>query len=107
MNKALEVARSEKTVGKSLDAEVTLYLNGAMEASELEAFDLQTMFIVSKVTVCQAGGPADAAGALSGVTVAVEPSQAPKCARCWAHHEAVGSDEAHPDLCPRCAGVVG
>ena len=107
VNKALEVARSEKTVGKSLDAEVTLYLNGAMAAAELEAFDLQTMFIVSKVTVCEAGGPADAAGALSGVTVAVEPSQAPKCARCWAHHEAVGSNEAHPELCPRCAGVVG
>ena len=35
MNKALELARGDKTVGKSLDARVTLYLDGAMSAGAM------------------------------------------------------------------------
>jgi isoleucyl-tRNA synthetase len=29
-----------------------------------------------------------------------------KCARCWCFDPAVGNDPEHPELCPRCAGVV-
>ena len=34
--------------------------------------------------------------------VAVVPSTAPKCTRCWHHREDVGSNETHPELCGRC-----
>ena len=106
VNKALELARSEKTIGKSLDARITLYLNGAVKPEELEGFDLKTLFIVSGVQVCESGGEELEAGAQSGVKVKVESSDAPKCARCWTHDARVGEDPAHPDLCPRCAAVV-
>jgi len=106
VNKALELARSEKTIGKSLDARITLYLNGAVKPEELEGFELKTLFIVSGVQVCESGGEELEAGAQSGVKVKVESSDAPKCARCWTHDARVGEDPAHPDLCPRCAAVV-
>ncbi len=71
VNKALELARGEKTVGKSLDARITLYLNGAVKHEELEGFDLKTLFIVSGVQVCETGGEELEAGAQSGVKVKV------------------------------------
>ena len=38
-----------------------------------------------------------------GVTVAVKPSEAPKCSRCWTHSELV---DPETELCPRCAAVL-
>jgi isoleucyl-tRNA synthetase len=29
-----------------------------------------------------------------------------KCERCWKYDTAIGSDEAHPTVCPRCATVL-
>jgi isoleucyl-tRNA synthetase len=38
----------------------------------------------------------------------VEVSKTPdaKCERCWRHKPGVGSVEAHPTLCGRCADAV-
>ena len=74
---------------------------------DLEGYDLPSILIVSKVTV----QPNSTSGAYQGVafpglSVDVAPATAPKCIRCWCHHEDVGKDEAHPELCPRCAAVV-
>jgi predicted amidophosphoribosyltransferase len=33
----------------------------------------------------------------------VEPSQAPKCSRCWTHNTQV---DPETELCPRCAQVL-
>ena len=101
VNKALELARAEKRIGKSLDAEITVFLNGAMKAEELEGIDLRTVCIVSAVTVAENGGEELPVGAFSGVKVSVKPSEASKCVRCWTHGEV---DEN--GLCPRCAAVV-
>ncbi len=105
--KALEGARGAKVIGKPLDAEVTVYLGDALKAETLEGVDLRTVCIVSKAAVLAEAGPEELeAGANCGVKVAVRPSEAPKCARCWTHDEHVGEDAGHPDLCPRCAGVI-
>ena len=101
VNKALELARAEKRIGKSLDAEITVYLNGAMKAEELAGIDLKTVCIVSAAAVEEDGGEALPVGAFSGVKVSVKPSEASKCVRCWTHGE---TDEN--GLCPRCAAVV-
>jgi isoleucyl-tRNA synthetase len=109
VNKALENARAEKTVGKSLDAEVTLYFNDEGWKSfegRLENADLKTLFIVSKVTAVKGSGQGYEGVEFPGVTVKVEASAAPKCVRCWTHDEGVGSDHEHPDLCPRCAAAI-
>ena len=45
--------------------------------------------------------------AVPGLTVRVEASSLPKCPRCWTHSAGIGSDEKHPELCPRCAKAVG
>ena len=104
--KALELARGEKTIGKGLDAEVTLWLGSELKPEALDGFDLKTIFIVSRVTVMTGETEGLEKGANTGVQVGVKASQAPKCSRCWAHDEHVGEDPDHPELCPRCAGVV-
>ncbi|SBW11452.1 Isoleucine--tRNA ligase [uncultured Eubacteriales bacterium] len=95
VNKALEAARTEKTIGKSLEAAIVVCGDHAKAlAGENESF-LAEIFIVSKVTL-------DAAA--EGVKVAA--AQGEKCERCWMVSEDVGSDHDHPTLCPRCAHVV-
>jgi isoleucyl-tRNA synthetase len=29
-----------------------------------------------------------------------------KCARCWCYSEELGSDAAHPAICPKCLAAV-
>ncbi|HWG77013.1 MAG TPA: isoleucine--tRNA ligase [Steroidobacteraceae bacterium] len=50
--------------------------------------------------------PADAVAcaSLPGVWLAVRPSAAAKCVRCWHHRADVGAEAAHPELCGRCVG---
>ena len=105
VNKALETARGQKLVGKSLDAEVTLYLTaeGKEAFDAMGQHDLAAVCIVSKVTVVEGEGQGVAGENFPGVTIAVAPSQAPKCSRCWAHNDQV---DAETELCPRCAGVL-
>ncbi len=105
VNKALEAARAQKLVGKSLDAEVTLYLSaeGKKAFDAMGQHDLAAVCIVSKVTVAEGEGQGVAGENFPGVTIAVAPSLAPKCSRCWTHNDQV---DAETELCPRCAGVL-
>ena len=97
VNGALETARSEKKIGKSLEAAVavTVPAEDAFLAGMDEEY-LADLFIVSQAEVTV------------GETLAVEVSSAKgeKCERCWKHHIKVGSHTEHPALCPRCAKVV-
>lgn len=104
VNKALESARGQKLVGKSLDAEITLYLSDEGKAAfqAMGQKDLAEICIVSKVTVVEGAGEGLKGENFPGVTVAVAPSVAPKCSRCWTHSEQVDSET---ELCPRCAAV--
>ena len=100
VNKALELARAEKKVGKPLDAELTLYVEDAATLEALRELDLCALFIVSDVTLEQGKGGVQ--GEYMGVEV--RASDKPKCARCWCHDDAVAADSG---LCPRCAGILG
>ena len=108
VNKALELARSDKLIGKSLDAEVTLYLDDTASAAfdEISGKDLRTLFIVSAVNTVRGSGSGHAGVEFPGVTVSVRASDAPKCSRCWTHDGNVGKNTEHPELCPRCFNVV-
>ena len=112
VNAALESARAQKKIGKSLEAKVTLVtqqpqpqLDGLKAAFENQWADL---FIVSQVEVKEDAGLYDTAAetTVEGVRVLVEEAAGEKCERCWKHDGAVGQDAAHPTLCPRCAQVV-
>jgi isoleucyl-tRNA synthetase len=43
---------------------------------------------------------------LDGLAVHVVPAEGEKCERCWIVTPDVGKNEAHPDICPRCADVI-
>jgi isoleucyl-tRNA synthetase len=105
VNKALETARKEKTVGKSLEATVTIYTNQQL-ADELAKLDDELRFVLltSKVEVAVVNGqPADTlATDLANLWLKVRTADGVKCDRCWHVSEDVGQHQAHPDLCGRC-----
>lgn len=108
VNKALELARNEKIIGKPLEASVTLYVAGAAKADfeKIADMPLHKYFIVSEVEVVHGPGDGLAGENFAGVTVSVKPCEAEKCVRCWTHSHSVGNDSRHPELCSRCADVV-
>ncbi|EGY51564.1 isoleucine--tRNA ligase [Neisseria shayeganii 871] len=94
---AIEPLRADKSVGSSLQAEVAL--TAPAEAyGYLKALgdELRFALLVSKVGLQE--GEEWAA--------AVQPSQAPKCERCWHYTEAVGVRADHPTICGRCADNI-
>ena len=109
VNKALELARAEKTVGKPLDAKVTLYVGEDAKAAweSVKGANLAELCIVSELEVSETPVEGWAGESVQGLTVKVEASTLPKCPRCWTHSAGIGTDEKHPELCPRCAKAVG
>ena len=107
VNKALENARNQKTIGKSLEAQVTLKADGELYdfLKENEAV-LEPVFIVSKV-VLEQGAAAQTTAETEGLEVTVSKAHGEKCERCWAYSDTVGKDEKHPTLCARCAAIIG
>ena len=97
VNGELERARADKTIGKGLEARVSLTVP-AEDAflAEMDAAALADLLIVSQAEVTVGGA----------LAVAVAPAQGEKCERCWKVMTAVGHDKDHPGLCPRCAAVV-
>jgi isoleucyl-tRNA synthetase len=97
----LEARRRDKVIGASLEAHVQIEAGpDAYRLLTVYAEDLSTMFIVSRVTVKQAGiGQVD-------IQVTVGKSDAAKCERCWNYRDAVGKDATHPTLCDRCVEAI-
>lgn len=105
VNKALEQKRTEKVIGSSLEAAVTLTCDGELYDFLKNTEEvLPALFIVSKVTLVK--GEAENAGDFAGLTVDVAKAQGEKCERCWIYSETVGQDASHPTLCSRCAHVM-
>lgn len=92
-NKEIEALRAAGQVGSSLQAELTISADIADHAllSSL-GDDLKFVTITSKALL----ETADALG------IAVKPSSATKCERCWHYRDDVGADAAHPTICGRC-----
>ena len=108
--KALELARAEKQVGKSLEAKVTLYTKNADMLALLRGFgnELNTVFIVSGVTVSEDDAPATAhTEGASGVGVLVAPADGCKCDRCWSYSTEGEHDADGGFLCARCKSILG
>jgi len=96
----LEKARQDKTIGKSLEAQVEIEANNEATRELLSTLGsvLETVLIVSQVKVAPSTG--------GELRVKVSPASGRKCIRCWRWTEDVGSDAAHAELCARCAEVV-
>jgi len=104
---ALEVERREKRIGASLQAAPTVYVSADYEKL-LEGLPVADICIASKVTLTTEEAPEGAfrLDDVEGVAVVSELAEGEKCDRCWKVLDDVGSNEAHPTLCGRCADVV-
>ncbi|MGL5977934.1 MAG: isoleucine--tRNA ligase [Erysipelotrichaceae bacterium] len=98
--KALELARSEKVIGKSLEAMVRLHASETNVALLNQYFgdNLAQWLIVSGVELTN-----DSLPAYEVLEASVTPMQGQVCPRCWNV-----SQSAHEDhLCDRCATILG
>ncbi|MBU8877744.1 isoleucine--tRNA ligase [Bacillus sp. FJAT-29790] len=106
--KALEEARNEKVIGKSLTAKVTMYVNdNVKELLDSINENLKQLFIISGFEV--AGKYEDApenAIKFENTAIVVSKAEGETCERCWIVTPEVGQVEEFETLCPRCADVV-
>ncbi|URL02324.1 isoleucine--tRNA ligase [Avibacterium sp. 20-126] len=107
VNRVLEQARADKTIGAALEAEVTLYANDeyAKILSQLEN-ELRFVLITSKAQVKPLAEADVEGGEVEGFKVKVVRSANEKCPRCWHYSDTIGTNPAHPTLCSRCVENV-
>lgn len=109
VNRALELARKDKVVGKALEAQVILYAHAEL-AEKLTQLgeELRFVLITSKATVeVVTQAPTDASSTdIDGLWLNVAAAEGDKCDRCWHVTADVGANQAHPDLCGRCVTNV-
>ena len=122
VNKALEQARGEKKIGKSVEAKVLLHFDKPELAEKVASLGktLPSIFIVSQAEVTNASdsngtnggnGKEHAHGPLAEVTenglkVTVLKAEGEKCARCWKYSTKIGSDSKFPEVCDVCAEAL-
>lgn len=106
--KALEEARNQKVIGKSLAAKVSLYVReDAKELLDSIEENLKQLFIVSGFEIAGKFEEApDNALKLENTAIVVAKAEGETCDRCWTVTLDVGTVEEHPTLCARCATVV-
>ena len=91
----LEIARTQKAIGASLEAKVTVISRGdQFELLKSLEDELAAIFIVSQVVLCS--------GESDELVVNVEHAEGAKCERCWNWSLSVGGDPRFPTLDERC-----
>ncbi|WP_164215391.1 isoleucine--tRNA ligase [Virgibacillus sp. YIM 98842] len=102
--KALEEARNEKVIGKSLEAKVAIAPKNKETAEVLKSIDhLHQYLIVSEADITD-NSPKMKEYQYTDVLVEKHPGE--KCERCWVSTDTRGEDPDHPELCSRCASIV-
>jgi isoleucyl-tRNA synthetase len=98
VTKAIEEKRAAGSIGKSLEAKVTVSADAATRDAlgTLPAEELAELFIVSAVEVAQGGA----------LNVTVSPADGEKCARCWRVQATTGESAKFPGTCRRCSDVL-
>jgi isoleucyl-tRNA synthetase len=91
----LEIARTQKVIGASLEAKVTV-IAGGPQFDLLKSIEdeLTAILIVSQVVLWMADS--------DELVVRVEHAEGAKCERCWNWSESVGRDPRFPTLDERC-----
>ena len=106
--KALENARAEKLIGKSLEAKITLYTGDDREYELLSSFgrELNELFIVSDTEVLKGEAPDGVEKGESGVAVCVSVAEGCKCDRCWTVVKKGQKTADGGFLCLRCLANI-
>ena len=105
---ALEVERSAKRIGSSLEASPLVYVSDMALLGTLADIDLAEICITSNAMVTNETPPAGAftLSDVPGVAVVVEKAAGKKCARSWKILPTVGDDSEYPDVTPRDAQAL-
>ncbi len=118
VSKELEALRTNKTIGSSLDAEVTLFVDAELK-DKLDSLkeELRFVLITSAASVkdiseagadCIEAAITDGNGNSHTMKIKAGASSHDKCVRCWHHQEDIGNNAEHPELCGRCVdNVIG
>jgi len=108
IRKQMEQMRSDKIIGSSLDAEVSIYCDDVIyEQLKKLGDELRFIFITSYASIYPLSEKSnECIEAGEGVFISVKKSEYDKCVRCWHHREDVGQNSEHPELCGRCVENV-
>jgi len=104
---ALEVQRTDKVIGASLEAGPVVHVEDADVAAALGTVPFEDICITSAISVTSDPAPAEAfrMPETAGIAVVFEKAEGAKCARCWKVLPDVGT-HAHEGVCGRCEGAL-
>lgn len=104
--KALEEARNAKVIGKSLEANLTVYASGEIKALlEKLNSNIAQLLIVSQLTVTEEAAPADAIR-FDDVAFTVVHASGEVCDRCRRVDETTKDRSYNAYICDHCAHIV-
>ena len=105
--KTLEDARTDKVIGNSLEAKVTL-TSGSQFDSLLQNYQrfLPSLFIVSQVELGNPSGENQYSYEIEDLRVIVSRADGKKCERCWNYSFEVGQNPTFNSICSKCSEVL-
>ncbi|MBR9652676.1 isoleucine--tRNA ligase [Thalassovita aquimarina] len=100
---ALEVQRTDKVIGASLEAAPVVHVRDADMLAALKSVSFDDICITSDILLTGDPLPAEAfrLPEIEGVGVVFEKAEGEKCQRCWKILPDVGT-HSHPGTCKRC-----
>ncbi|MBU2962945.1 isoleucine--tRNA ligase [Citreicella sp. C3M06] len=100
---ALEIQRTDKVIGASLEAAPVVHVEDAAMLEALKSVAFEDLCITSAITLTADPAPAEAfrMAEVPGVGVVFEKASGQKCQRCWKILPDVGC-HTHPATCARC-----
>ena len=105
---ALEVQRTDKVIGASLEAAPVVHVADADMLAALKSVAFEDVCITSDIVLTADPSPSEAfrMPEVEGVGVVFEKADGEKCQRCWKILPDVGQ-HAHPATCKRCNDALG
>lgn len=105
---ALEVQRTDKVIGASLEAAPVVHVRDADALEVLKSVNFDDICITSDIRLTDDPSPAEAyrLPEVDGVTVVFERAAGEKCQRCWKILPDVGT-HSHHGTCARCNEALG
>ncbi len=105
---ALEVQRTDKVIGSSLEAAPVVHIEDAELLALLKTLEMDDLCITSGLILSGDPAPAEAfrMPEIEGISVVFEKAEGAKCQRCWKILPDVGRF-ANPGVCGRCNDALG
>jgi isoleucyl-tRNA synthetase len=105
---ALEIQRTEKVIGASLEAAPTVFVANADLAEVLKSIPFNDICITSTITITTEDAPSEAftLADVDGIAVQFAKADGAKCGRCWKILPDVGQ-HSHAQTCGRCNDALG